>query len=56
MFSLLEIYREEPTRRRECLYYLALGYYKLGNFEDARRFNSGDIATLFGLKIELTML
>ncbi|KAF8582792.1 mitochondrial fission 1 protein [Ramaria rubella] len=37
---LQEIYREEPARRRECLYYLALGYYKMGNFEDARKFNS----------------
>ncbi|KAH9839862.1 mitochondrial fission 1 protein [Rhodofomes roseus] len=37
---LQEIYRAEPTRRRECLYYLALGYYKFGNYEEARRFNS----------------
>ncbi|KZT65629.1 mitochondrial fission 1 protein [Daedalea quercina L-15889] len=37
---LQEIYRAEPTRRRECLYYLALGYYKMGNYEEARRFNS----------------
>lgn len=35
----IEIYRSEPTRRRECLYYLALGYYKMGNHEEARRFN-----------------
>ena len=34
-----EIYRAEPGRRRECLYYLALGYYKMGNYEDAQRFN-----------------
>lgn len=34
-----EIYRAEPTRRRECLYYLALGHYKMGNYDDARRFN-----------------
>src|SRR6266568_63416 len=34
-----EIYRTEPGRRRECLYYLALGHYKMGNFEEARRFN-----------------
>jgi len=34
------IYRTEPTRRRECLYYLALGYYKLGNYEDAEKFNA----------------
>ena len=36
---ILELYREEPTRRRECLYYLALGYYKMGNYEEAKRFN-----------------
>lgn len=34
-----DIYRSEPTRRRECLYYLALGYYKMGNYDEARRFN-----------------
>lgn len=34
-----EIYRAEPTRRRECLYYLALGHYKMGNFDEAKRFN-----------------
>ena len=34
-----DIYRTEPTRRRECLYYLALGYYKMGNYADARSFN-----------------
>ncbi|KAK7686410.1 mitochondrial membrane protein [Cerrena zonata] len=37
---LQDIYRAEPTRRRECLYYLALGHYKLGNYDEARRFNS----------------
>ncbi|KAG0709276.1 hypothetical protein DFH29DRAFT_222665 [Suillus ampliporus] len=36
---LQDIYRTEPTRRRECLYYLALGYYKMDNFTDARSFN-----------------
>ncbi|KIJ65677.1 hypothetical protein HYDPIDRAFT_39595 [Hydnomerulius pinastri MD-312] len=34
-----DIYRTEPTRRRECLYYLALGYYKMGNYADAKSFN-----------------
>ena len=34
-----EIYRSEPARRRECLYYLALGHYKMGNYEEARKFN-----------------
>ncbi|KAF7770550.1 hypothetical protein Agabi119p4_6524 [Agaricus bisporus var. burnettii] len=37
---LQEIFRAEPTRRRECLYYLALGYYKLGKYEEANRFNA----------------
>ncbi|KAG6909038.1 mitochondrial membrane protein [Tephrocybe rancida] len=37
---LQEIYRQEASRRRECLYYLALGHYKMGNFEDAKRFNA----------------
>ncbi|KII87210.1 hypothetical protein PLICRDRAFT_176988 [Plicaturopsis crispa FD-325 SS-3] len=36
---LQEIYRAEPNRRRECLYYLALGHYKMGNFEEAKKFN-----------------
>ncbi|KAJ2923903.1 hypothetical protein H1R20_g13188, partial [Candolleomyces eurysporus] len=36
---LQDIYRAEPARRRECLYYLALGYYKMGNYEDAKKFN-----------------
>ncbi|KAF5316128.1 hypothetical protein D9619_006210 [Psilocybe cf. subviscida] len=37
---LQEIYRGEPARRRECLYYLALGHFKMSNFEEARRFNA----------------
>ncbi|KAF9466059.1 hypothetical protein BDZ94DRAFT_1213364 [Collybia nuda] len=37
---LQEIYRAEPARRRECLYYLALGHYKMGNFDEAKRFNA----------------
>lgn len=36
---LSEIFRNSPERRRECLYYLALGNYKLGNFAEARRYN-----------------
>lgn len=36
---LAEIFRVAPERRRECLYYLALGNYKLGNYGEARRFN-----------------
>ena len=34
-----DIYRSEPNRRRECLYYLALGHYKIGNYEQAKGFN-----------------
>ncbi|KIY63511.1 mitochondrial fission 1 protein [Cylindrobasidium torrendii FP15055 ss-10] len=36
---LQDLYRAEPSRRRECLYYLALGHYKMGNFDEARKFN-----------------
>ena len=31
------MYRDEPQRRRECLYYLALGNLKLGNHAEAKR-------------------
>ena len=37
---LTVIYRTDPPRRRECLYYLALGHYKLSNFDEAKRFNA----------------
>ncbi|KAJ9301921.1 hypothetical protein DTO271G3_787 [Paecilomyces variotii] len=36
---LSEIFRSSPERRRECLYYLALGNYKLANYAEARRYN-----------------
>jgi len=36
---LTEIFRSSPERRRECLYYLALGNFKLGNYAEARRYN-----------------
>ncbi|KAI8818934.1 uncharacterized protein EV422DRAFT_535953 [Fimicolochytrium jonesii] len=36
---LHEIYKEVPSRRRECLYYLALGEYKMGNYRYARKYN-----------------
>ncbi|KAF4872446.1 Mitochondrial fission 1 protein [Colletotrichum siamense] len=36
---LSEIFRVSPERRRECLYYLALGNFKLGNYGEARRYN-----------------
>lgn len=35
-----EIYRSDPPRRRECLYYLSLGHFKMGNFDEAKRFNA----------------
>ena len=37
--KITEIYKESSSRRRECLYYLALGQYKLGHYNEARRFN-----------------
>ncbi|KDQ19033.1 hypothetical protein BOTBODRAFT_28520 [Botryobasidium botryosum FD-172 SS1] len=36
---LQDLYRADSTRRRECLYYLALGHYKMGNYDEARKFN-----------------
>ena len=39
MRLLADIFRASPDRRRECLYYLALGNYKLGNYAEARRYN-----------------
>ncbi|KAF8494753.1 hypothetical protein BU17DRAFT_78506 [Hysterangium stoloniferum] len=35
---LREVYREDASRRRDCLYYLAVGYYKMKNYEEARKF------------------
>ncbi len=48
MRLLTDIYRNSPERRRECLYYLALGNYKLGNYADARKYNE----LLLGLEPE----
>ncbi|OZJ01830.1 hypothetical protein BZG36_04787 [Bifiguratus adelaidae] len=36
---LTEIYQSSPERRRECLYYLAIANYKLGVYNDARKYN-----------------
>ncbi|KAI8070915.1 mitochondria fission 1 protein [Gongronella butleri] len=36
---LIEIYTDAPERRRECLYYLALGHYKIGSYAEARNYN-----------------
>ena len=35
-----DIYESEPARRRECLYYLSLGHYKLKNYTEAKRYLS----------------
>ncbi|KAI3638182.1 hypothetical protein MIR68_003793 [Amoeboaphelidium protococcarum] len=37
---LQELYDEDVERRRECTYYLALGYFKLGKYAESRRFNA----------------
>ncbi|KAI7861466.1 hypothetical protein BDF14DRAFT_1869063 [Spinellus fusiger] len=39
LLLLTEIYTDYPERRRECLYFIALGHYKLSNYTEARRFN-----------------
>ncbi|KAJ2778346.1 mitochondrial membrane protein [Coemansia javaensis] len=31
-----EIHNEHAERRRECLYYLSIGYYKMGEYSNAR--------------------
>ncbi|KAG2188693.1 hypothetical protein INT44_003832 [Umbelopsis vinacea] len=36
---LTEIYQQAPERRRECLFYLALGHYKMSNYIEAKKFN-----------------
>ncbi|KAI8061359.1 hypothetical protein BDF21DRAFT_303277, partial [Thamnidium elegans] len=36
---LTEIYTDAPERRRECLYFLAIGNFKIKNYSEARRFN-----------------
>lgn len=35
-----DIYESDPSRRRECLYYLALGHYKLKNYTESKKFTS----------------
>lgn len=34
-----EIYSASPSHRRECTYYIAVGYYKLRNYAYAKKFN-----------------
>jgi len=36
---LADVFRTSPDRRRECLYYLAMGHYKLSNYSESRRYN-----------------
>lgn len=35
---LTDIYKESPSRRRECLYYLTIGCYKVNEFTMAKRY------------------
>ncbi|CCD22403.1 Fis1p NDAI_0A02450 [Naumovozyma dairenensis CBS 421] len=35
---LTDIYKQEPSRRRECLYYLTVGCYKSGEYTMAKRY------------------
>ncbi|SMN18327.1 similar to Saccharomyces cerevisiae YIL065C FIS1 Protein involved in mitochondrial membrane fission and peroxisome abundance [Maudiozyma saulgeensis] len=35
---LSDIYKETPSRRRECLYYLTIGCYKLNEYQMAKRY------------------
>ena len=35
---LTDIYKESPNRRRECLYYLTVGCYKINEFTMAKRY------------------
>lgn len=36
---LQEIYSASPSHRRECTFYIAVGYYKLRNYSHAKTFN-----------------
>ncbi|KAI9334958.1 hypothetical protein BDR26DRAFT_822822, partial [Obelidium mucronatum] len=35
---LHELYKDNPARRRECLFYLSVGHFKLASFVEARKF------------------
>jgi hypothetical protein len=39
ILRIIEIYTDAPERRRECLYFLAIGNFKIKNYSEARRFN-----------------
>lgn len=54
-----EIYQTAPEYRRECSYYIALGYYKLGNYGMARKFNGTPVlplSTSLALSVVLSLL
>ncbi|KAI9230541.1 MAG: mitochondria fission 1 protein [Piptocephalis tieghemiana] len=36
---LSQVWKDQPERARECLYYLALGQHKLGAHHEARKYN-----------------
>ncbi|ODV84225.1 hypothetical protein CANARDRAFT_29381 [[Candida] arabinofermentans NRRL YB-2248] len=35
---LTDIFKNVPSRRRECLYYLSMGCYKIGEFKESKRY------------------
>ncbi|KAI8982149.1 hypothetical protein BDF20DRAFT_453557 [Mycotypha africana] len=35
----IKLLTDAPERRRECLYFLSIGNYKLSNYSEARQFN-----------------
>jgi fission 1 protein len=41
---LTDVFKDSPQRRRECLYYLAIGTFKLGDYSDSRRYVDALIA------------
>ena len=44
-----EIFHEDRERQRECAYYLALGYYRLGNYKTAKygEYYTGELISAF---------
>lgn len=36
--SFADIYKTEALRRRECLYYISLGLYKMQEYSEAQRY------------------
>lgn len=35
---LTQVFKDAPQRRRECLYYLSVGSFKLGDYTNARKY------------------